>query len=84
MRNLCRKKPKHDSNDRRDRIAYIEQPRHFPFAFSPPSDFKETPNRLADFATDSGVRASAFATASSDFPEAASATKRRSCANDFP
>jgi uncharacterized protein YneF (UPF0154 family) len=33
IRKLCRKKPKYGCNDCGDRIAYIEQPHHFPFAF---------------------------------------------------
>jgi hypothetical protein len=54
---------------------------HFPFAFSPPFDFREIPNRFADLETDSGFRPSPLATASSDFSEVASAIKRRSPAN---
>jgi hypothetical protein len=45
---------------------------------------REIPNLFADFATDSGSRLSAFAAASNDFTDPASATKRRSSAKDRP
>jgi hypothetical protein len=55
---------------------------HFPFAFSLASDFRETLNRLAIWATLSGVRLSSAAISLSDIDEAASSIKRRSSAKD--
>jgi hypothetical protein len=72
------------TNTSKSNIGAHETANHFPLAFDPPADLKEIPSRFADFATDSGVRPSAFATASSDFSESASAIKRRSSANDRP
>jgi hypothetical protein len=70
-----------------------DRPGHFSFAFAcltelfprlgASAHFKETPNRMAVLATDSGDRPSSFATASTDFRDFVSCRKRRSFANEF-
>jgi hypothetical protein len=55
---------------------------HLLFAFNRSDDFKETPNRLALLAMVDGARFICFATASSEFEDAATCIKCRSSAND--